>query len=97
MLFRSRSKRVELTSAGLKSLRKAMPIAIEVQRKLFGESGQPGGALLRTVRQVHGNMPEETGGAAQFSNLRRQPAHNRQLSEGIGNGKSARQQELEEC
>jgi DNA-binding MarR family transcriptional regulator len=55
----TRAKRVEVTSAGLKSLRRAMPIAIAVQRKLFGESGQPGGALLRTVRQVHSNMPEE--------------------------------------
>src|SRR6516225_6909794 len=25
-----------------------------------GESGQPGGALLRTVRHAHSNMPEET-------------------------------------
>ena len=55
----TRAKRVEVTSAGLKSLRRAMPIAIEVQRKLFGESGQPGGALLRTMRRVHSNMPEE--------------------------------------
>ena len=60
----TRAKRVEVTSAGLKSLRRAMPIAIEVQRKLFGESGQPGGALLRTVRQVHSNMPEEAERAA---------------------------------
>ena len=56
----TRAKRVEVTSAGLKSLRNAMPIAIEVQRKLFGEWGQPGGALLRTMRLVHSNMPEET-------------------------------------
>jgi DNA-binding MarR family transcriptional regulator len=56
----TRAKRVELTRAGLKRLRNAMPIAIEVQRKLFGESGRPGGALLRTMRQVHSNLPEET-------------------------------------
>ena len=56
----TRAKRVEVTSAGLKSLRNAMPIAIEIQRKLFGERGQPGGALLRTLRQVRSNMPEET-------------------------------------
>jgi len=56
----TRAKRVEVTSAGLKSLRNAMPIAIEVQRKLFGESGRPGGALLRTMRHVYSNMPEET-------------------------------------
>ena len=56
----TRAKRVEVTSAGLKSLRSAMPIAIEVQRKLFGEWGRPGGALLRTMRRVHSNMPEET-------------------------------------
>jgi DNA-binding MarR family transcriptional regulator len=49
----TRAKRVEVTSAGLKSLPDAMPIAIEIQRKLFGERGQPGGALLRTLRQVH--------------------------------------------
>jgi DNA-binding MarR family transcriptional regulator len=55
----TRAKQVEVTRAGLKSLRNAMPIAIEIQRKLFGERGQPGGVLLKTLLQVHRNMPEE--------------------------------------
>jgi DNA-binding MarR family transcriptional regulator len=65
LLSRTRSsadtaaKRVEVTRAGLKSLRNAMPIAIEIQRKLFGELGQPGGVLLKTLLQAHRNMPEE--------------------------------------
>jgi DNA-binding MarR family transcriptional regulator len=56
----TRAKRVEVTSAGLKSLRNAMPIAIEIQRKLFGERGQPGGALLKSLLDVQSHMPEET-------------------------------------
>jgi DNA-binding MarR family transcriptional regulator len=56
----TRAKRVEVTRAGLKSLRNAMPVAIEIQRKLFGERGQPGGALLKSLLHVHSHMPEET-------------------------------------
>ena len=56
----TRAKRVEVTRAGLKSLRNAMPVAIEIQRRLFGEPGQPGGALLKSLLHVHRQMPEET-------------------------------------
>jgi len=55
----TRAKQVDITKKGLLTLRSAMPIAIQVQRKLFGEPGQPGGALLKSLLQVHSNMPEE--------------------------------------
>jgi DNA-binding MarR family transcriptional regulator len=45
----TRAKDVELTRAGLTRVRKGLPIAIEVQRNLFGESGMPGGELLTTL------------------------------------------------
>ena len=54
-----RAKRVSLTGKGLKCLASAMPIAIEVQRELFGEPGRPGGALLNLMLQLHRDMPEE--------------------------------------
>jgi DNA-binding MarR family transcriptional regulator len=55
----TRAKQVGITRKGLVTLRNAMPIAIEVQRRLFGEPGHPGGALLRSLLLVHSQMPEE--------------------------------------
>jgi DNA-binding MarR family transcriptional regulator len=45
----TRAKDVELTRTGLTRVRKGLPIAIEVQRNLFGASGMPGGDLLTTL------------------------------------------------
>jgi DNA-binding MarR family transcriptional regulator len=45
----TRAKDVELTRAGLMKVRKGLPIAIDVQRQLFGEAGMPGGELLSTL------------------------------------------------
>ena len=57
-----RTKRVELTSAGLEALRQAKPVVIDVQRRVFGEEGRPGGALLNSLLRVSAG-PEETGTA----------------------------------
>ena len=44
-----RAKSIETTSFGLGVLRRALPIAIDVQRRLFGDDGRPGGALLTAL------------------------------------------------
>ena len=41
-----RAKDIAVTAAGLKALRRALPVVIEVQQRLFGDDGKPGGALL---------------------------------------------------
>jgi DNA-binding MarR family transcriptional regulator len=50
-----RLKCAEITAKGLNVLGKAMPIAVDIQRRMFGAEGQPGGKLhkmlLRSVRQ----------------------------------------------
>ncbi len=47
-----RAKRVAPTAAGLRVLRQAFPLAIEVQRRLFGSDGVPGGSLHSTLLQL---------------------------------------------
>jgi DNA-binding MarR family transcriptional regulator len=46
------AKQVALTEAGLVALREAMPRLIEVQARLFGPAGQPGGGLLRMLNAI---------------------------------------------
>jgi DNA-binding MarR family transcriptional regulator len=41
-----RAKCVEVTAAGRGVLRQALPVVIEVQQRLFGDQGAPGGELL---------------------------------------------------
>ena len=50
----TRAKHIEITTAGVDALRRAMPIAIEVQQRLFGEAGRPGGALLVALLRLEG-------------------------------------------
>lgn len=57
-----RTKRVEVTAAGLEALRRAKPVVIDVQRRLFGEEGAAGGKLLNSLLQICAG-PEETGPA----------------------------------
>ena len=45
----TRAKQLQLTRTGLKTLHHALPIVIEVQSRLFGEAGRPGGSLLSTL------------------------------------------------
>lgn len=47
-----RAKRVEVTAAGLTVLRRALPVVIDVQRRLFGEEGSVGGSLLTTLLRL---------------------------------------------
>jgi len=46
------AKRVEVTSEGLSSLKSALPIVIEVQSRLFGGEGRPGGSLLEALLHI---------------------------------------------
>ncbi len=55
-----RAKRVEVTAAGLTALRHALPVAIEVQRRLFGEEGKVGGSLLATLLRLEPEYPDDT-------------------------------------
>ncbi|GAB3679053.1 MarR family transcriptional regulator [Salinisphaera aquimarina] len=48
----SRAKCLHVTDAGLQALRSALPIAIEVQKQMFGADGQPGGPLLDSLRAI---------------------------------------------
>ena len=41
-----RAKRVAVTPAGVAALRHALPLMIELQLRLFGEEGRPGGRVL---------------------------------------------------
>lgn len=51
------AKSVTLTAEGLARLRAAFPIAIEVQHRLFGDAGRPGGSLLTGLIDVE--RPDE--------------------------------------
>lgn len=58
-------KRIEVTKSGFTALRRALPIAIDVQRRLFGDAGRPGGALLtdaesRSKRSVKPRVTRRT-------------------------------------
>jgi len=46
------AKKVEVTAAGLSALRQALPRAIEVQRRLFGDEALPGGSLLSALLRI---------------------------------------------
>jgi DNA-binding MarR family transcriptional regulator len=48
-----RAKRIEVTESGVIALRAAMPLAIDVQRRLFGEAGAPGGSLLKALARLN--------------------------------------------
>jgi MarR family transcriptional regulator, organic hydroperoxide resistance regulator len=47
-----RAKHVEVTTAGLAVLRRALPVMIGVQREIFGAAGEPGGVLLNSLLQL---------------------------------------------
>lgn len=53
-----RAKRIEVTSAGVTALRHALPLAIEVQQRLFGKDGRPGGKLLTALLRLDNETPE---------------------------------------
>ncbi|WP_020661126.1 MarR family winged helix-turn-helix transcriptional regulator [Amycolatopsis benzoatilytica] len=47
-----RANRVEVTNAGAAVLRAAMPLAVEVQHRIFGDEGLPGSTLLNTLLRL---------------------------------------------
>ncbi len=53
-----RAKRIEVTAAGLTALRRALPVVINVQRRLFGREGRPGGALITTLLRLDADRVE---------------------------------------
>jgi DNA-binding MarR family transcriptional regulator len=52
-----RAKRIEIIESGVAALRQAMPLAIAVQTRLFGEAGAPGGSLLKALARLQNNAP----------------------------------------
>lgn len=46
------AKAVAATADGIAALRVALPLAIEVQRRLFGPDGRPGGSLLQALLRL---------------------------------------------
>ena len=52
----TRTKEVALTPAGLAVVRKSFPLAIEVQTRLFGAEGKPGGKLLKNLRDLDAKL-----------------------------------------
>ena len=49
-----RAKQIAVTRAGLAALRRAFPMMIEVQQRLFGADGKVGGNLLTTLLRLDG-------------------------------------------
>jgi DNA-binding MarR family transcriptional regulator len=54
----TRAKTVKVTQAGLTALRHALPIAIRVQRDIFGEEGKAGGELLRSLLRAEARFKD---------------------------------------
>ena len=46
------AKQVAVTPAGMKALREALPLVIEVQGRVFGDQGRPGGSLLNALVRI---------------------------------------------
>ena len=56
----SRFRRVELTAAGIETLYRAKPVVIDVQRRLFGAAGSPGGQLLQSLLRIGSDAEDGT-------------------------------------
>jgi len=56
----SRAKQVKLTRKGLDALRRAFPLAIDVQTRLFGEAGAKGSPLLKALLQLDARLSSTT-------------------------------------
>lgn len=53
----TRAKCIAVTESGVAALRRAMPLAIAVQERLFGEAGAPGGSLLTALAWSDARSP----------------------------------------
>ena len=47
-----RAKNISVTTTGVDVLRRALPVMIDVQRRVFGDGGAPDGALLTELLRV---------------------------------------------
>lgn len=55
-----RTKHIETTEAGVAALRRALPLVIDVQRRLFGDDdGHPGDELLNLLLRLEKSSPAE--------------------------------------
>ena len=54
----TRARHVEVTEAGVAALRQAMPLAINVQARLFGAAGEPRGDLLAALLRTGGERTD---------------------------------------
>ena len=57
----SRAKRVILTQAGFTVLAKALPLAVQVQSRLFGKTGAKGSPLLAAILQLDKRVSDASG------------------------------------
>ena len=48
----ARAKLTQITPSGLQRLDAAMPVAIEIQQRIFGDDGAPGGKLLELLGAI---------------------------------------------
>ena len=55
-----RAKHIEVTATGLTALRRALPVMIEVQQRLFGADGAVGGRLLTTLLHLEDEQTDGT-------------------------------------
>ncbi len=60
-----RVKCVKLTSSGVSTLRRGMPVVIDVQRRFFGEEGRVGGSLLTSLLRLDREPRAEAEPAAE--------------------------------
>lgn len=47
-----RAKRIEVTTAGVTALRRALPVAIDVQERLFGDDGHQSSGLMSALLRI---------------------------------------------
>ena len=57
----TRAKQVRLTPAGFQVLKRALPLAVEVQNRLFGETGAKGSSLLAMLLGLDQQMNSTLG------------------------------------
>ena len=66
----TRAKRIVITDAGVAALRRAMPIAIAVQQRLFGAAGGPDGSLLAALLRIEAEATSDQADRKPVSDLR---------------------------
>ncbi len=50
----TRTRMVSITTRGLQALQDAFPTIVELQHRMFGKAGAPGGALLDALHKIDG-------------------------------------------